>query len=93
MTGPDPIVSPVPIDRLTELAERIGAALDDSEHDDVRAAIMLDDGHMGGIMFHGYDDQAEALTALLEHMRAVFAASGLRLELVTIPNDPGDLTP
>jgi hypothetical protein len=47
------------------------------EHtDDDRCMVFLDDGKMGGLVTHGYDDLHEAMTDLLIHLRAMFRASG-----------------
>jgi acyl CoA:acetate/3-ketoacid CoA transferase len=84
-------MSDEPTDRLTRLAAGITAGLESEENADVRAIIMLDDGNLGGIMMHGYDDGIEAMTDLLIHMRAIFKAYGKDIELITIPDSPEGL--
>jgi len=72
-----------PHDRLTRLAAAMTAALEaDPEYrDGDKAIVMLDDGSGSGIVLHGYDDDAQAMTDLLCHLRAIFEANGKRLEV------------
>lgn len=88
MTDDEVNMSYEPTDRLTRLAVQITAGLETEENSDVRAIIMLDDGKMGGIMMHGYEDGTEAAADLFVHMRAMFRAQGKELELVAIPDSP-----
>ena len=72
-----------PHDRLTRLAAAMTDALEtDPEYQDGdKAIVMLDDGTRGGIVLHGYDDDVQAMTDLLCHLKAIFEANGKRLEL------------
>ena len=59
---------------------------------EVRCIVFLDDGKRGGLQLHGYDNDTEAMADLLVHLRAIFAANGKTLEIVTVPDDPRSLT-
>lgn len=56
--------------------------------DDVKAIVFLQDGKRGGIQMHGYEDDAEAMSDLFTHVKAVFAAHGQDLSLHMI-REPG----
>jgi hypothetical protein len=72
-----------PHDRLTRLAAAMTAALeaDPGYRDGDKAIVMLDDGTRGGICLHGYDDDVQAMTDLICHLKAIFEANGKRLEM------------
>lgn len=59
--------------------------------DGIHALVMLDDGDRGGIQTNGYDDMRDVLVDLMTHLDVLFRAAGMRMELVTIPDDVGDL--
>lgn len=79
-----------PHDRLTRLCAAMMDVFDvHAEHGEGdKAIVMLDDGHRGGIVLHGYDDDMDAMVDLLVHVRAVFRASGKDLQLITVPDSP-----
>ena len=83
-----------PHDRLT----RVCAAMTDTfdahpEHrQGDRCIVFLDDGHRGGLVLHGYDDDTEAMADLLIHLRAIFRANHKDLQFVTVPNDASGIT-
>ena len=71
-----------PHDRLTRLCAAMTDALErDPEYaETVKCIVFLDDGDRGGIQLHGaWEDDAEAMTALLVHLRAIFRANGTEL--------------
>lgn len=72
-----------PHDRLTELAGVMTAALE-TEAEDVKAVVMLQDGDRGGICLHGYDDDSEAIADLFIHLKAIFEANGKTLMITGI---------
>jgi len=83
-----------PADRLTELCARMIEAFeaDPLYLEGDRAVVMLDDGvGKAGLVVSGYDDQSDAMADLLVHMEVLFEANGIRIELVMIPDDVGDL--
>lgn len=49
-----------------------------------RAIVFLNDETKGGIAIAGYDDDKEAITDLLVHLRAMFRANGLDLHFVPV---------
>jgi hypothetical protein len=62
------------------LDETIGA-------EDVKAIVMLHDETGGGIALHGYDDDKEAMAAMLTHLSAIFEANGAKLSFMSIDED------
>jgi hypothetical protein len=81
----------VPTTPLTYLADEMAKPLDRPECSAVRAIIMLDDGGHAGILIQGYDDEREALANIVMHAQAMFAALGLRMDIVSIPDSPEGL--
>ena len=86
-----PVMSDVPHDRLTNLANDMLALLDAPENADVKGYVLLDDGHAGGIAAHGYVDAQEAFIDLFTHLRAMAKANGMTLDFVAVPESPEDL--
>jgi hypothetical protein len=85
-------VSDQPHDRLTRLCVRMTEPLDETENDDVKAIVFLNDTESGGIQIHGYDDAAEAMTDLFIHMRAIFRSMGKDLSFIPVPDSPEGLS-
>lgn len=89
MSGDEPRRTHEPRDRLTRIGDAMTNAM--TSHPEARegdrAIVMLDDGNMGGIVLHGYDDDLDALTDLLVHLRAIFRAQGKDLDVIAIPDD------
>jgi hypothetical protein len=81
-----------PFSRLTELSARMTVVLDEPENADVKAIVFLQDGEMGGIQMHGYEDQNEAMAELFVHMKAVFQSMGKDLDFIGVPDSPEGLT-
>ena len=52
-----------------------------------RCIVFLDDGDKGGIVIHGYEDFADAMTDLLMHMRAIFKANGKQMDIMFMDGD------
>jgi len=73
-----------PSSRLTricdEMTKTFDAHLEQREGD--RCIIFIEDADMGGIVLHGYEDDFDALVALLIHLRAIFRANGQDLLMV-----------
>ena len=82
--SPDPQLSNTPKDRLTRICDQMTKTFDmHPEHRPKdRCMVFLDDGKVGGIVLHGYDDEKEAMADLLMHLQAMFKASGTRLDLM-----------
>lgn len=78
-----------PISRLTRLCDAMTETLDaHPEHDDqVRCVIMLKDPEHGGIVIHGYDDEAGAMVDLIVHLQAIFEAHGKTLMILPLGRD------
>jgi hypothetical protein len=61
------------------------------EHrDGDRCIVFLDDHERGGLQLHGYDDDAEAMAAILSHLKALFEANGARLEIHALATGMGE---
>ena len=76
-----------PVDRLTRLADAMAEALE--SHPEYRdgtdkCQVFLQDGERGGIVLHGYDDDAEAMAELLYHLTKVFQANGKTLKIAAL---------
>lgn len=71
-----------PHDRLTRLCAAMTDALDaHPERGDEKCIVFLQNTDRGGIQLHGYDDDTEAMTDLLMHLRAIFKANGKDLQI------------
>jgi hypothetical protein len=84
-----------PVDRLTEFCARMTEALDAAVHEEEyqanlwgqpvptppKCVVFLQDGEKGGLQMHGYEDDAEALSDVFRHLRAIFRANGSDLLL------------
>ena len=76
-----------PRDRLTRLCDAMTTALDaHPERGEEKCVVFLQDGELGGLQLHGYDDDAEALTDLLIHLKAIFESAGMELHFAAIPD-------
>ena len=80
-----------PTERLTALTVEMALPLDRPENADVKAIIFLDTEDRGGMQLHGWDSDVEAIAALLGHLQAMFAANGMELDIVGIPETPEGL--
>ena len=78
-----------PHDRLTRICDRMTKTFDmHPEHLSTdKCIVFLEDGKMGGLSLHGYDDDTEAMVDLLMHLKAMFAANGKRLDLMFMDED------
>jgi hypothetical protein len=81
--------SRTPKDRLTRICDQMTRTFDTHPeyHEGDRCIVLLDDGKMGGIVLHGYQDEKEAVIDLFLHLRAIFKAQGMDLDFITIPKD------
>lgn len=75
-----------PHDRLTRLADvAIRAFEADPEYrDGDKCIVFLDNGQRGGLVLHGYENDADAMVDLLIHLRAIFRANGKDLMIATL---------
>jgi hypothetical protein len=87
---PDEAVqSDEPTDRLTNLANDILGAIEAHANyrpDDQAIVFVHGDGR-GGVGTYGFEDSKEAIAALFVHMRAMFHANGLRLDIMGMDDD------
>ena len=74
----------VPIDRLTRLCEVATQAMEKSPDykEDDKLIIFLDDEEAGGLVLHGYDNDTDAVAAIMGHLKAIFNSNGFHLEIV-----------
>jgi hypothetical protein len=82
----------VPFDRLTRLANIAVETLDgeisleleiESGLSDVKGMVLLSDDDGYGVALFGYQSHAEAMTDLMIQMKALFAADGKNITVVT----------
>ncbi len=75
---------PTPHDRLTQIANDLGAALEDhplfKEGDKV--IVLVNDEHRGGIGVMGYEEHRDALVDMFIHMRNLAEAFGVNLDIM-----------
>lgn len=75
-----------PHDRLTRITDAMTDTLD--EHPEAtgeeRCLVFLSDDEGGGIVMHGYEDDAEAITDILIHLKAIFEANGKEIAFVPV---------
>lgn len=73
-------------DRLTRLCAAMTETLDahPESDDSVKCVVFLDDGDRGGLQMHGYEDDADAITDVLVHIRAIFRANGSDLQFLPL---------
>lgn len=78
-----------PVDRLTRLCAVMTDALEAAPEytDDVRCIVFMNDAGRGGIQLHGYDDMNAGISDLLVHLRAMFRASGKRMDIAFANED------
>jgi hypothetical protein len=76
-----------PHTRLTRLCEAAVEAMETSPEyqEDDKLIIFIDDEQEGGLVLHGYDDDTDAMGAIMSHMKALFQVNGLRLVLLPMP--------
>jgi hypothetical protein len=71
--------------RRVEAAERAHdferQARDWPERGDEKCIVFLQDGERGGLQLHGYEEDADAIGDLFVHLRALFEANGMDLQL------------
>jgi hypothetical protein len=79
-----------PHDRGTRMCAAMTAAFDaHPEHrPGDRCIVFFDDGKMGGISVHDYEDMTEAMVDLFLHLRAMFRSQGKELQFIGIPDSP-----
>lgn len=78
-----------PHDRLTRVCDAMVGALEahpESAEGD-KCIVFLTDDEYGGMVLHGYDDDAEAMADLLMHIKALFQANGK--EFILMPLNRG----
>lgn len=80
-----------PHDRLTRLCAAMTDTLDaHPDRGDTKCVVFLDSysEKKSGLVIHGYDDDAEALAAVLVHLRAIFRANGKDLQFLPVGAGP-----
>ena len=82
-----------PVDRMTRICDAMTKTFDahSEVEDSDRCILFIENDERGGIVLHGYEDQYEAIIALLIHLRAIFRANGQELQLIPIPDDLSEL--
>ncbi len=84
----DEIRTTEPHDRLTRLCAAMTDTLDaHPDRGDEKCIVFLQDGKLGGLQMHGYEDDTEAMADLLLHLRAIFKANGK--EFLIMPLNEG----
>jgi hypothetical protein len=80
-----------PHDRLTRMCDAAITAFEaHPEHcDGDKCIVFLDDGKRGGIVLNGYDNDVDAMTDLLMHLRAIFRANGKDLQIHALRGEGG----
>jgi hypothetical protein len=75
-----------PPERLTRLCATAMQAMEGSPEyrEDDKMIIFLDDEQSGGLVLHGYDNDTDAVAAIMGHLKAIFNANGFNLEIVTM---------
>jgi hypothetical protein len=75
-----------PHDQLTRIADAmIETLIAHLEYTDkMRTMIFLDDGERGGIGLYNYENDNEAITDLILHLKAMFEANGKTVVIVPI---------
>jgi hypothetical protein len=70
-----------PHDRLTRCCAAMTAALEAHPEysEDVKCVVFLTDPERGGLQMHGYEQDAEAISDVFSHLKAVFEANGSTL--------------
>jgi len=73
-----------PHTRLTRICDTMTESFDaHPEHQEGdKCMVFLDDGKTGGIVLHGYEDQIEAMTDLLMHLKAMFKSAGKEFDIM-----------
>jgi len=81
-----------PQDRLTRMCDEMTKVFDaHPEHrEGDKCMVFLDDGKMGGLVLHDYEDQTSAIVDLLLHLRAMFRASGKEMDMIFLGPDGVD---
>lgn len=86
-----------PDDRIGRIASAMLDAFEaHPEHgDDVKVIILLDTDTDGTIVQQGYgtieDDDSGTFAALVNHLGAIAKASGMKMQIIGIPNSPEGL--
>jgi hypothetical protein len=74
-----------PNDRLTRLCAVMTDALDATPRSgNEKVIVFIKDGDRGGLELHGYDDDVEAMTDLMVHLKALFEANGKQFAIHTL---------
>ena len=81
MADEEPVRSGEAHDRLTRLCAAMTDAL--VAHPEAtgteQAVVFLQDGSRGGLVMHGYVDDAEAIADVIWHLKAIFRSNGKTL--------------
>jgi hypothetical protein len=52
-----------------------------------KCIVFLDDGRFGGLVIVDYEDDKAAIVNLLMHLKAMFKANGMDMDLMTLGQD------
>jgi hypothetical protein len=76
-----------PSDRATRLCAAMTDALEAHPEygDDVKGAIFLRLGDQGGLVLHAYEDDADAVMDVVQHLQAIFEANGGDVSIMIVP--------
>ena len=94
MSEPDPPRrTEQPEDRLTRICDAMTKTFDLhlEQREDDKVIIFIEDGVRAGIVLHGYNDDFDALIALLVHLRSIFRANGQDLQLMALGDEGVDV--
>jgi hypothetical protein len=77
-----------PHDRLTWICDRLLSKFESDPHSKTsdRICIFITGDETSGLVLGGYEDDLEAMTDLLIHMKKVFEANGKNLMILPINN-------
>lgn len=80
-----------PHNRLTRIADRVGdlVAADPEFVDGDRCIVFVDDDENGGLGLFGYENDVDAIAAMLTHLKALFEANGKTLAIVPFEGGQG----
>jgi hypothetical protein len=82
-------MSSEPTDRLTRLCAAMTDALESHpERGDEKCIVFLQDGSIGGLQLHGYEDAHEAIIDLFLHLKALFQSQGKDLGFMAFGGEP-----
>jgi hypothetical protein len=93
VTVTDATMSDEPRERMTRMCDAMTKTMvaHPEYRESDRCQIFIEDDTTAGIVLHGYDDQFDAVIALLIHLRGIFRANGQDLQLMALGDDGVDI--